>query len=157
MSVGTIMPYAGTKEPNGHLICDGRSIATADYQDLFDVIGYTYGGSGANFSLPDLRAYTIIGVNNTTLNNGEDPGPGDHTGLSTRNLNDVGGAETHQLTIPELPSHTHTYNLPGSAQDDKSQADNNAEPTPGTTGNTGGDVPHNNMQPYLVMHWVIRY
>lgn len=157
MTVGTIIAFSGTREPNGYLICDGRGVSTTEYEDLFNVIGYAFGGAGATFNLPDMRARTVIGVNDTTLNNGEDPGAGDHTGLSTRNLSDNGGAETHQLTIPELPSHTHQYNLPGTSQDDKSQTLNNAEPVAGNTDDAGGDQPHNNMQPFTVMHWVIKY
>jgi microcystin-dependent protein len=41
--------------PSGWELCEGQSLDTAVYPDLFAVIGYTYGGSGSTFNLPDLR------------------------------------------------------------------------------------------------------
>lgn len=52
---GTLFDFAGSTAPYGWLMCDGRQLATADYPNLFAVIGYTYGGSGANFNIPDYR------------------------------------------------------------------------------------------------------
>lgn len=53
--VGTLLDYAGTTAPSGYLMCDGRSLTTAAYPSLFAVVGYAYGGSGANFNIPDFR------------------------------------------------------------------------------------------------------
>jgi len=54
--VGTLLDYAGTTAPSGYLMCDGRQLSTAgSYERLFAVIGYSYGGSGANFNIPDFR------------------------------------------------------------------------------------------------------
>jgi len=44
MPVGAVLPYAGSSPPEGWLLCDGSSLGTASYPDLFSVIGYTYGG-----------------------------------------------------------------------------------------------------------------
>jgi microcystin-dependent protein len=78
----------------GWLKCDGRSLDTTTYKILFDVIGYSFGGSGNNFLLPDMH--------------GRVPGmAGTGTGLTPRTIGDVVGAETHTLTINEMPSHTH--------------------------------------------------
>ncbi|NDC94893.1 tail fiber protein [bacterium] len=55
LPAGTLVDYAGTVEPSGWLLCDGRQLATADYATLFAAIGYSYGGSGANFNIPDFR------------------------------------------------------------------------------------------------------
>ena len=54
--VGTLLDYAGTTAPSGYLMCDGRQLSTSGlYAKLFAVIGYSYGGSGANFNIPDFR------------------------------------------------------------------------------------------------------
>lgn len=55
LPAGSMVDYAGTSAPAGWLMCDGRSLPTATYPDLFAAIGYAYGGSGANFNLPDYR------------------------------------------------------------------------------------------------------
>lgn len=58
---GVILPYAGASAPGGFLLCDGATgLSTTTYADLFAVIGYTYGGSGATFSLPDLRGRVLV-------------------------------------------------------------------------------------------------
>jgi microcystin-dependent protein len=53
--IGGIVMFTGTTAPLGWLMCDGTSYATASYPALFSVIGYKYGGAGANFNVPDLR------------------------------------------------------------------------------------------------------
>ncbi|NIV28780.1 MAG: hypothetical protein GWN58_04475, partial [Anaerolineae bacterium] len=47
--------------PSGWVLCDGTSYSTASQPDLFAVVGYTYGGSGANFNVPDLRGRMPLG------------------------------------------------------------------------------------------------
>lgn len=79
----------------GWLLCDGRSLVVNDYLFLFNVIGYSFGGSGANFNLPN-PAGRVAGF------------IGSGSGLSVRRLGDLSGAETHTLTIPQMPAHTHT-------------------------------------------------
>lgn len=59
---GTIIQFAAWVPPNGYLRCDGTSYATATYPNLFGVIGYIYGGSGANFSVPDCVGKTMMGA-----------------------------------------------------------------------------------------------
>ncbi len=61
IEVGTIFAYGGTTAPTGYLLCDGTSYATANQPALHAVIGYAYGGSGANFNVPDMRGRTIYG------------------------------------------------------------------------------------------------
>jgi microcystin-dependent protein len=60
---GTIHAFAGSTAPEGALMCDGSSYAVADYASLHDIIGYTYGGSGPNFNVPDLRHRFPFGAN----------------------------------------------------------------------------------------------
>lgn len=60
-TTGTIFPYAGSSAPTNWYLCDGASIATADAPALFALIGYTFGGGGANFNVPDLRGRVPFG------------------------------------------------------------------------------------------------
>jgi hypothetical protein len=59
---GTIIQFAAWNPPNGYIRCDGSSYATATYPNLFGVIGYIYGGSGANFNVPDCVGKTMMGA-----------------------------------------------------------------------------------------------
>lgn len=59
---GKIAPFAQSAVPAGWLACNGASVATATYPALFAAIGYTYGGAGASFSLPDLRGEFLRGA-----------------------------------------------------------------------------------------------
>ena len=61
--IGTVLSFAGATPPNGYLLCDGGSYAVADYQDLYDVIGNTYGGDTENFNVPNLIDRFIQGSN----------------------------------------------------------------------------------------------
>jgi microcystin-dependent protein len=79
--VGTIVMWTGSVAPNGWVLCDGGSYPRLD-------------GSG-NISSPDLRGRFVLGQ-------------GQGAGLTNRVLDTVGGAETHTLSISEMPSHTHT-------------------------------------------------
>lgn len=62
MPAGSIMAYASTTPPSGWVACDGASYATATYPNLFAVIGYSFGGSGANFNVPNLKGRTVVGI-----------------------------------------------------------------------------------------------
>jgi Phage Tail Collar Domain len=70
---GAVFYLAASTAPTGYLVCDGSSLSTTAYPKLFGVIGYTYGGSGNNFNLPDLRGEFVRGID---LNRGVDPGRG---------------------------------------------------------------------------------
>jgi microcystin-dependent protein len=55
MPTGSVISYAGSTAPSGWLLCDGAPLSTTTYASLFAIIGYTFGGSGGTFNLPDLR------------------------------------------------------------------------------------------------------
>jgi microcystin-dependent protein len=63
---GSVIMFAGSSAPGGWLLCDGSSNPTANYPALYAAIGYTYGGSGANFNLPDMRGIFAKGAGSGT-------------------------------------------------------------------------------------------
>lgn len=58
-SSGMITPYGGVGAPSGWLLCNGTSYSTSTYSNLFGVVGYTYGGSGSSFNVPNLTGVTL--------------------------------------------------------------------------------------------------
>ena len=80
----------------GWLYCDGRSLSTVQYNLLFQVIGYTFGGSGSSFSLPSTGGRVLGSVGNPGGATGTNHPPGQST-----------GTETETLTIAQMPAHNH--------------------------------------------------
>lgn len=58
---GAVFWFAASTAPSGFLLCNGGALSTTTYAALFAIIGYTYGGSGGTFNLPDLRGEFIRG------------------------------------------------------------------------------------------------
>lgn len=146
---------ASTTVPNGWLPCDGSSQLRSAYPALFATIGTTYGAAdGTHFNLPDYRGRVLVGLDNM---GGSDAGR-----LSVANtLGGSGGAETHTLTSGEMPAHEHEIEVAtqtaGSAVNVSST--NNVSPAGNISGAvkpTGGGLPHNNMQPYILVNKIIR-
>lgn len=103
----TVFPYAGTAitSPDGWLFCDGATYGTGVYPNLFSIIGYSYGGGGAVFAVPDLRGRVVAGRD-------IDNGSGTTGRLSTVTNNGTSvavsaGSQTHTLGTAEIPSHSH--------------------------------------------------
>lgn len=96
-TVGDTKTSFVTDDHLGWLRCDGRSVTKADLGILFGVIGYTFGGSGNTFNLPDAQGRVVghVGTNYT------DPSSNYITG-------DLSGQDQIVLTIPQLPAHNHT-------------------------------------------------
>ena len=81
--------------PKGWATCDGQILSISQNTALFALLGTTYGGNGVTtFALPDFRGRTMV-------HQGQGPG------LSNRVIGEEGGAETHTLTIAEMPAHSH--------------------------------------------------
>jgi microcystin-dependent protein len=202
---GVISQFAGTSAPEGYLLCEGQSLSTVTFGNLFSVIGYTYGGSGSSFTLPNLRGRIPVGR--------------DTAQTEFDVLGETGGGKTHTLTEAQMPSHTHIQNSHNHTQNSHNHgqdahnhsqnahshpvfgngwfylangsgnadanittggggysqifptnatATNNAatatnQPatatniaTTATNQNTGGGGAHNNLQPYIVVNYIIK-
>lgn len=144
--IGSIHAVA-TDVPDWGLLCDGTQYARADYPELYAVLNSAYIVDADNFTVPDLRGRAIIGA-------------GTGSGLTSRTIGDDVGTETHQLTESEMPAHTHSYNYPTLNVDLEAPGAPDITalgqpPISQSTGSTGGDNPHNNMQPSHVLTYYI--
>lgn len=153
---GTIIQSAAVEEPDGWYDCDGRTLPIRCHEDLFKAIGYTYGGSGTSFNIPDMRGRVGVGL-----------GDGIGAALTPRNLGVTGGAETHTLVVGEMPSHNHSGATgdAGSAAESETAGSNVGLGSVVVAGSNshnhtisfqGGDQPHNNMQPFMVLRYLIK-
>ncbi len=160
---GTVIQSAAIAVPAGWFDCDGSFLNKVTYAGLFAAIGNTYGGtiSDLSFNLPDARGRVCVGA-------GDGTGPA----LTNRVLGAKDGAETHTLSVNEMPEHSHgsntvagqlgliTANGASTATTvDSSEVEPNLYETPRalTISNTGGGLPHNNMQPFIVLRHLIKY
>jgi microcystin-dependent protein len=146
--------------PKGWAFCNGQLLPISQNTALFSLLGTFYGGDGkSTFALPNLQG-------SVPLHLGQGPG------LSLYDLGQAGGSEAVTLLQSEMPVHTHA--LRASAEDgDLANASPNRvlarsiggfayADTPGdvtmapeTIAPAGGDLPHNNMQPYLTLNFCI--
>lgn len=155
--IGEIRMFGGNFAPQSWMFCQGQLVAISEYEALFNLIGTTYGGDGVQtFALPDLRGRLPIHQ-------------GQGNGLSARTVGEQFGVENVTLTIPQMPAHTHPLgandaaedvspqnNLPASTSSDayvKFLSPVNAHASAITS--AGGSQPHNNMQPYLCVSFII--
>ena len=144
--------------PKGWALCDGQLMPLAQNTALFSLLGTTYGGDGkSNFALPDLQGRVPMH-------------PGQGPGLSLHDLGETGGAETVTLLESEIPAHSHTLRGSSLLSDTPSPAGNTLARFPNAYQSSvanlvsmapeslppaGGDQPHNNLQPYLTLHFCI--
>lgn len=109
----------------GWMNCDGRLVSTEDYPLLFRVVQYSFGGSGDQFRLPDMRSRVPGAISQGT-------------GLTNRTLGDAVGTETHTLTIAEMPAHTHgSVAVSGNSNGNGFTTSNGDHFHTGTTSNAG--------------------
>jgi len=214
--IGTVLQYAGASAPTGYFLCNGASVSKASYPGLWGVIGYTYGGGGGTFNLPNLKGRVAAGLDTSVA--------------YFDALGKTGGSATHTLIPYEMPVHTHvqdqhthvqnqhthiqdqhlhavvgytgddgshrhSYSYPGGSVLRSSGNLSTAHPganTSGETGyagthshgillnsqnttatnqnttptnqnttatnqNAGGGGDHNNLQPYIVLNYIIKY
>jgi len=162
LPTGTVMPFAGSSAPTGFLVCGGQSLTVSSNQDLFDVIGYTYGGSGTSFNVPDLRGRVVAGQDNMGGTSAFRLTASSAANIDGVTLGATGGDEEHTLLSSEsgLPDHTH----PNGARDGSDNNIENATSGGGeftTSGSvTGGaqdaSAAHNNVQPTIILNYIIK-
>ena len=105
---GIIVPYAGGTAPANYLLCDGASVAVASYTALHTAIGYTYGGSGPNFNLPDLKGRVIAGKEATATRLTAGLSAITSTTLGATGGNEALHTHTHAPTVTATQaSHSH--------------------------------------------------
>jgi microcystin-dependent protein len=154
--VGEIRMFAGNFAPAGWNFCDGTLVPISQNETLFNLIGTTYGGDGqSTFALPDLRGRLPLHMGNLTGTN--------------FSLASTGGVETVTLTTQTIPAHGHPFVAAGAtgnaASPQGAYAANStivlpylvatgASPMTAVT-NTGGSNPHNNLQPFLCISFII--
>lgn len=161
--IGSVFPWVCNYEPDGYIFCDGRLLNIEEpYEILFSVIETRFGGDGiTNFAVPDLRGRVPVSLR----------GIGD---FGPFELGEKGGSANYQLTVKNLPPHTHqlnAYNNAGTSSDpmEKLLADtgtdrlySNLEPFSATMnknviGSTGKSAPISLMQPYMAVNFIICY
>ena len=161
MPTGTVLPFAGINAPTGYLFCDGDAISRTTYSSLFGIIETTYGvGDGSTtFNIPDLRGRVIAGQDDMG-GSSADRLTGLSGGVNGDNLGATGGSETHTLTTSEIPAHTHDFPIDGNngSVDGTIVKSSITELNPHTktTSSVGGDQPHNNVQPTIILNYIIK-
>ena len=153
--IGEIRLVAFGYPPKGWAFCNGQLLPINQNQALFSLLGTMYGGNGqTNFALPDLRGRVPLHV-----------GQGLTQGA-------VVGEAAHTLTVNELPQHLHTVNATSAGATteapsvDVTLATSTGSPAYAPAQNAvamdagaftavGGNQPHENRQPYLVMFMCI--
>jgi microcystin-dependent protein len=141
--------------PKGWAFCNGQLLAINQNQALFSILGTTYGGDGrVNFGLPNLQGRMPV-----------------HAG-SGITLGERAGETAHTLTAGELPQHTHLIaaqttstdqspgaaSIPGGGPQAPATLYSNTSNTPmnpAAVSTVGGNQPHDNMSPYLVLNFII--
>jgi microcystin-dependent protein len=150
----------------GWLLCDGRLLDKNNYNNLYNIIGTSFGESedGTQFAIPNPagRVPAIVGQA--------------EAGMNIWNMGDISGEEKHTLTIAEMPSHRHgpsdvTGNTdgtgltgPSGSAGESEQVGSGSGPLVAgsndhahSIGRTGGNLPHNNIQPTIFMGHMFMY
>jgi microcystin-dependent protein len=156
---GMISIHAGSSAPTGWLLCDGTSYASASYASLFGVVGYTFGGSGANFNVPNLKGRVVVGIDGAQTqfdSRGETGGAMTHFHASSNSGNTIpttSGASDGNTTNASSSANsgnasagnstgTHLFNAGNDATTSSNSANHTHSVNPGETATTN-DGSHN--------------
>jgi len=155
---GSLMAYAGATTPAGWLLCYGQEVSRDTYAGLFTAIGITYGaGDGTTtFILPDLRGRVAAGK--------DDMGGSASGALTFGGADSLGytfGFETASLDLTLMPAHSHSMDF-ATVTVSQQSADVDVFSGPGNTGSggltgdQGGTMAHNNLQPLMILNYIIK-
>ena len=152
--------FTGGFAPKGWALCDGQLMPISQNTALFSLLGTTYGGNGtSNFALPNLQGCAPMQA-------GQGPG------LSLRDLGETAGEQTVTLLQTEMPAHSHTAQAATTPDQTSPESNawasgqkgfgnvyvppgNPAPMNPFATSIAGGNLPHNNMAPFLGLTFII--
>ncbi|HHY74364.1 MAG TPA: phage tail protein [Bacillus bacterium] len=165
--LGEIRIFAGNFPPRGWAFCNGQLMSIQQFPALFSILSTQYGGDGrTTFALPNLS-------DKAPMHQGIGPG------LTERKVGKAVGNETVTLITSQMPIHSHApmaINSPGLSNDPNNGywatsvgegkqlipkyplfSGNNADVQMNAQAinPTGGSQPHNNMQPYLALNFII--
>lgn len=158
--VGEIRMFAGNFAPAGWMFCQGQTLPISENEVLFQLIGTTYGGDGEEtFSLPNLSSRAPV-----HMGNGPDG--------SSYVIGQMAGTEQETLTVQQIPSHTHPLTASAALGSEATpfgavlaQAPASIQlliediPAvnmgPNAIRTDGGSQPHENMQPFLCINFII--
>ncbi|MDT4952498.1 MAG: hypothetical protein QOJ02_636 [Acidobacteriota bacterium] len=152
--VGEIRMFGGSFAPAGWMFCSGQLLPISENETLFNLIGTTYGGDGqSTFALPDLQSRVPIHFGGGFI------------------LAETGGAESVTLTTQQIPTHSHPFVAtqgPGNQTSPEGSLVSNSPSVqiyiadapdstmnPAASGPDGGSQPHDNLQPYLAISFII--
>jgi microcystin-dependent protein len=164
--LGQVQSFGFGFAPRGWMLCNGQTLPIQQYTALFSLLGTMYGGNGTTtFQLPNLQSRVPM-----------------HYGTfagSTYVQGETGGEELVSLTLQTMPGHTHTFfgssANAGAATPAPGQVLAKASPPPTTPDffygadaapqslnaasitTVGGNLPHENLQPYLAINWCIAF
>jgi microcystin-dependent protein len=149
---GVITAFGGSSAPTGYLLCDGTAVSRTTYSALYAVVGTTYGsGDGSTtFNVPNLKGKVAVGR--------------DSSQSEFDALGETSGEKTVTLTEAQMPSHTHSLSpgqvvgtgwTGGSTGNAYSPLGNNPQYNTSIS-STGSGEAHNNLQPYLVINYIIK-
>jgi microcystin-dependent protein len=179
--IGGVLPYTGTTAPNSNFVLPyGQAISRTTYSSYFSLVSTTFGsGDGSTtFNVPDLRGRVVAGADGM---GGSSAGRLTDAVAGIDALGDAGGAQSHTLSTSEMPAHSHGVTDPGhnhgfsnnpfyggSQTSTPASGGSVSHPsnsqtvsiTSNTTGisiqNNGGGGAHNNVQPTIVLNYLLR-
>ena len=163
--LGEIRIFGFDSAPRGWAFCNGQILPIQQNSALFSILGTTYGGDGVTtFALPDMRSRAPLGF-------------GEGEGLSRRDLGGFVGTVNEKILLNQMPAHSHTLSAsaPVATNANSVKPAGNyyasttealyaagfteetvaTKPSTPNVSPTGGDSPHNNMQPYLALNFCI--